>query len=135
MTGEVLRHMARKPATVLYPVEPVKMPQDFRGKLVFHAERCVGCKLCQKDCPARALVINKVGDKRFEAVFRLDHCIYCAQCVDSCNKDAIESTPEFELATFSRASLHVTYRAPEAPPPAAAQATAQATATAIPKAG
>lgn len=122
MTGEVLRHVAQKPATLRYPFEPVQMPPNFRGKLVFHAERCVGCKLCQKDCPANAIAISKVGEKRFEAVFRFDHCIYCAQCADSCNKDAIESTPEFELATFSRASLRVTYHAPEAPPPTAAPA-------------
>jgi len=131
MTGEALRHVAQKPATVLYPFEPVKMPLNFRGKLVFHAEKCVGCKLCQKDCPASALVINKVGDKRFEAVFRFDHCIYCAQCVDSCNKAAIESTPEFELATFDRASLHVTYHATD-PSPAA---TARSNDATLPQAG
>ncbi|HEX9109720.1 MAG TPA: 4Fe-4S dicluster domain-containing protein, partial [Longimicrobiales bacterium] len=105
MTGEVLRHAAQKPATVHYPAVKVEMPPAFRGKIAFHAARCVGCKLCQKDCPAGALTIEKVGDRRFQAVFQLDRCIYCAQCVDSCNKDAMESTREFELATLDRGTL------------------------------
>ena len=116
MTGEVLRHVAQKPATVLYPFEKVEMPEAFRGKIRFLPERCVGCKLCQRDCPSNALVIQKVGDKRYEAVFQLDRCIYCAQCVDSCNKDAMESTREFELATLQRDTLRVVYHAPEPPP-------------------
>jgi len=119
MAGEALHHVAMRPATLPYPYQPRTMPLNYRGKILFHSERCVGCKLCQKDCPANAIFINKVGDKRFEAVFKFDHCIYCAQCVDSCNKDALEATPEFELATFSRPNLTVTYHAPPPPPPPA----------------
>ena len=121
MTAEVLRHLTLKPATLPYPMQPRVMPPNFRGKLVFHPERCTGCKLCQKDCPAEAVEIRKVADKQFEAHFRFDHCIYCAQCVDSCNRDAIESTPEFELAVLDRSTLSVTYHAAEAPPVAAVQ--------------
>lgn len=116
MAGEVLRHVARKPATVMYPAVKVEMPAAYRGKLVFHAERCVGCKLCQKDCPSAALAIEKVGDRRYQATFRFDRCIFCAQCVDSCNKDAITSSAEYELATLDRATLRVTYHAPPPPP-------------------
>ncbi len=121
MVGEVLRAATQRPATQLYPAEPVRLPAAFRGKIRFIAERCVGCKLCQKDCPADALRIEEVSKKRFRAVFLLDHCIYCAQCVDSCNKDAMESTAEFELATLDRATLKVTFDAPPPlpPPPAA----------------
>ena len=118
MAGEVLRHVARKPATVLYPSVRVEMPAGFRGKIVFHAERCTGCKLCEKDCPSHAITINKVGDKRFEAVFDLDHCIYCAQCVDSCNRHSLEASREFELAALDRSTLHIVFHAAEAPPPA-----------------
>jgi len=140
MAGEVLRHATQKPNTVNYPAVKVEMPPAFRGKLRFHAARCVGCKLCQKDCPAGALAIEKVGEKRFQAVFQFDRCIYCAQCVDSCNKDALESTTEYELATLDRATLRVTY-APEPPPPPPAAEPAPAApaaandATPLPSAG
>jgi len=139
MLGEVLRHSTQAPATVNYPAVKAVMPPAFRGKIVFHAARCVGCKLCQKDCPAGALTIEKVGDKRFTAVFQFDRCIYCAQCVDSCNKDAMESTREFELATLDRGTLKVVYHAPPPPPPATpadpAPAPAADAAAPVPKAG
>lgn len=120
MIGEVLRHVAKKPATIQYPFVAVQMPENFRGKIVFIADRCVGCKLCVKDCPSAAITINKVGNKRFEAVFDLDRCIYCAQCVDSCNKDALQASRDFELAALTKAPLHITYDAPPEPPPAPA---------------
>jgi formate hydrogenlyase subunit 6/NADH:ubiquinone oxidoreductase subunit I len=114
MVGEVLRHVTKKPATVLYPVEVVQMPENFRGKIVFSPERCSGCNLCMKDCPSNAITINKVGNKRYEAVFDLDRCIYCAQCVDTCNRDALVATKEYELASLSRSSLRLVFHAPEA---------------------
>ncbi len=110
MFGEVLNHLFRKPATENYPAEPAVMPENFRGKIRFIAERCVGCKLCMKDCPAEAITIKKVGDKQFEATFHLDRCMFCAQCVQSCNKDALESTLEFELAALNRDDLEIRFK-------------------------
>ncbi len=108
--------MARTPATVAYPAVPANSPPLFRGKIRYLPEKCSCCKLCEKDCPCGALTVTKVGEKRFQAVFELDRCIYCAQCVDSCNRDALESTAEFDLAALDRASLRVTYEAPPPPP-------------------
>lgn len=131
MAAEVLRHLIKKPATLGYPFVPVKLPSQFRGKMVFIAEKCVGCKLCVKDCPARAIEITKVGDKRFKCEFDLDRCIYCGQCVDSCNKDAIVASEEFELASLTRGTLHITFEAP--PAPAASKADEKPVTVADPK--
>ena len=117
MIAEVLRSVGRKPATVRYPFVKVTMPQKFRGKLVFHASQCVGCKLCMRDCPADAITIRKVGDKQFEADIDIGKCIACAQCVDSCPRKALEITGEFELAQLKRNKLRLTYHAePEGEP-------------------
>lgn len=112
MLGEVLRHLTRTPATIAYPAVPAVSPPGFRGKIAFLPERCTGCKLCEKDCPSGAIAVAKVGEKRFAAAFQLDRCIYCAQCVDSCNRDALVSTTEFELAALDRAALRATYEPP-----------------------
>jgi formate hydrogenlyase subunit 6/NADH:ubiquinone oxidoreductase subunit I len=107
MAAEVLTEFMHKPATISYPAQSVKMPVGFRGKLKFRASRCIGCKLCMRDCPSGAIQINKIGDKQFEAILSLDKCVFCGQCVDSCNKDALEMSVEYELASLDRSKLIV----------------------------
>jgi formate hydrogenlyase subunit 6/NADH:ubiquinone oxidoreductase subunit I len=107
MLPQALRSLVRKPATIGYPYQKANFPADFRGKLVFDASKCIGCRLCMKDCPSGAIEIVKLADKEFKAVVHLDKCIYCGQCVESCNKDALHCTPEFELAGFDRSKMTV----------------------------
>jgi formate hydrogenlyase subunit 6/NADH:ubiquinone oxidoreductase subunit I len=111
MIAEALRSVLKKPATIKYPYVKVEMPDQFRGKLSFDASKCICCKLCMRDCPSNAIQIKKVGEKQFEAEIDLSRCIYCAQCVDSCPKDALKVTPEFELASLSRAKLKAVFHA------------------------
>ena len=100
----------RKPATVRYPSTKIQMPKLFRGKLSFQAQQCIGCRLCMRDCPTQAITIRKVADKQFEADVDLALCIYCAQCVDSCPKNSLGITDEFELAQLDRRKLRISYR-------------------------
>ena len=99
----------KKPATVHYPFVPTKIYDGFRGKLKFDQPKCIGCKICMRDCPSFAIEIFKISEteKIFKATVRLDRCVYCGQCVDSCPKDALEMTTNFELAHFNRESLKV----------------------------
>jgi len=105
MLVEVLEELVRKPATLLYPAQKPTMPPRFRGRLAFSADKCVGCRLCVKDCPSGAIAIEKLGDKLFEAIVALDKCVFCGQCVDSCNQKALAMTDEYELASLDKATL------------------------------
>jgi formate hydrogenlyase subunit 6/NADH:ubiquinone oxidoreductase subunit I len=111
MINQVLQSLFKKPATVNYPFVKVEMPDKFRGKLQFYPEKCICCKLCMRDCPSDAIVIKKVGEKKFEAEINLAKCVYCAQCVDSCPKGALESTKNFELANLKSENLKVVFSA------------------------
>lgn len=111
MLFEVLRSLFKKPATVRYPAASLEMADKFRGKLKFTPEKCIGCKLCMRDCPTNAITITKTADNKFEAEIDLGKCIYCAQCVDSCLKKALETTRDVELAQLKRDKLKVVFDA------------------------
>jgi len=108
---QVLYSVVRKSNTLNYPHIKSGMPKGFRGKIKFYPERCIGCKLCMRDCPSNAIHIKKVGENQFEAEFDLGKCIYCGQCVDSCLKKALEYTDEFELAQLDRTKLKINFHA------------------------
>ena len=122
MIREVLGSFTKKPATISYPALKVQMPDRFRGKIVYHAQRCIGCMLCVRDCPSEAIAINKVGEKRWEAIIMMDRCVYCGQCVSSCNKDALESSKDYELAALDKSTLTVDVNIDGPFPPADAPA-------------
>jgi formate hydrogenlyase subunit 6/NADH:ubiquinone oxidoreductase subunit I len=107
MFSQVMESVFLKPATVLYPFVKIDVVDKFRGKLKFDQEKCIGCKICMRDCPSDAIDIQKVAEKKFKAILALDKCIYCGQCTDSCPKDALEMTKDFELAQFDRKHLQV----------------------------
>lgn len=120
---EALRNLKKKPATVKYPNEKAKLYPGFRGRIVFESAKCIGCKMCMRVCPAKAIEIIQVGEetktlpdgkqittKKFECVMNLDRCIYCAQCVEACPKKALAYTQDFELAQLDRKKLKLIYK-------------------------
>jgi formate hydrogenlyase subunit 6/NADH:ubiquinone oxidoreductase subunit I len=74
-----------------------------------------------RDCPADAITITKMGTDEVTCEIDLSRCIYCAQCVDSCPKDALRATREFELASLQRDKLKVTFHGKCAARPAPAK--------------
>ncbi len=119
MLGELLRHIGKKPATILYPFEKTPIAPNYRGRILFNGPACIGCQMCVKDCPSSAIKIIKEAAanpaaeagaevkevKKFRCEIDMGRCLFCAQCVDSCPKKALSSSPKFELAALSAKAL------------------------------
>ncbi len=120
--SEVVKHLFRKPATSAYPFEPAKPMPKFRGRIDFDSAKCIGCQICVRVCPAKAIEIKlsevqppapapaegqpaAPAKKKFDCFMHLDRCVYCWQCAESCPKQALICTQDFELAQVDRAKL------------------------------
>lgn len=112
MIEDLVKALFQKPVTQQYPFERSAAPERFRGTLHWEPDKCTGCMLCIKDCPANAIeliVIDKVN-KRFVMRYHQDRCVYCEQCVVSCRLKCLSlSNEEWEQAVTERKPLEVHY--------------------------
>jgi len=103
-----MKQLLRKPATNPFPVKrmprsvtgllskvaagrasihpPVPTPTDLRGKIAYDREKCIGCQLCLRVCPAS--VIRFLPEEKKIRMY-VARCTFCAQCVDACPVQAI----------------------------------------------
>jgi len=104
LVPDILGNLFRRKATVMYPEERRETPQGFRGRLSFDRDKCTGCRLCWRVCPASAIEIIK-DEKGFRPVFHIYRCIYCYFCVEVCPTKAIRPTDAYENIVFRREDL------------------------------
>jgi formate hydrogenlyase subunit 6/NADH:ubiquinone oxidoreductase subunit I len=112
MMRDVIGAIFSRPATEKYPFERRPSPERLRGALHWDPDKCTGCALCSKDCPANALEVITLDkkSKRFAVRYYVDRCIYCAQCVQNCRFNCLEmASDEWELAALHRGPFTVTY--------------------------
>jgi formate hydrogenlyase subunit 6/NADH:ubiquinone oxidoreductase subunit I len=114
MLNDVSASLFKRPFTERYPATVKPAPSRLRGKLLWAEEKCKGCMLCVRDCPAKAIEIE-VADraaKKYVFRYRMDRCIYCAQCVASCKEDALSmSSTLYHLASADKAAFVEVYGA------------------------
>ncbi|MCS7386178.1 MAG: ferredoxin [Candidatus Methanomethylicota archaeon] len=105
MIREIWRNFPKRPATLKYPFERLEPSERYRGKHHFDPKLCVGCGLCARDCPAKAIEMVTFSDGKRRPVFYLDRCIFCAVCERICPRNAIKLTKFYELATYDKSEL------------------------------
>ena len=101
----VFIHLFRKTVTLEYPEIKIKLNTNFRGKHTLN--NCVGCRICQKVCPANAISINKNANIIESYFIDYSKCIFCGNCIYNCPTKSIKLSDEFELATPNKLNLVV----------------------------
>ncbi|MBR2525630.1 4Fe-4S binding protein [bacterium] len=108
----VFKHSFKKRVTLEYPEQKQVLPETFRGKPVWNCEKCIGCGICERVCPAAAVKVDKNNDN-INSYFDLSRCIMCGNCMYYCPKHAIRLSSEYELATDNKNDLYIYFNKSE----------------------
>lgn len=105
----IFKHSFRKRVTLEYPEVKPDLTDKFRGKHTFNIDKCKGCGICKRVCPADA--INIVKENGIVSEYSIDYkkCIFCGNCAYYCNFNCINMSNEFELASVNKSDLIVKF--------------------------
>ncbi|STW05129.1 formate hydrogenlyase complex 3 iron-sulfur protein [Klebsiella grimontii] len=90
-------------ATHSYPLEPMPVDKNFRGKPEHNPQQCIGCAACVNACPSNALTVETdLAANQLGWQFNLGRCIFCGRCEEVCPTAAIRLSQEYELAVWKK---------------------------------
>ncbi len=137
---EAVTGLFTKSSCAMYPVVPSEAAPNYRGRIVYHPDKCINCMLCERVCSGNAIThtIEKTdeGDK-ITRTFYLGSCTFCATCKDFCGHGAIEFTRDYHMIATKEEDLMVSGSFIKKPPvkkPAPPKPAAPAAPAAAPKA-
>lgn len=94
-----LKYLLTRPYTRLVPEkEPPFKTETTRGRHVLFMEKCTGCTMCQRVCPADAIQMVRVegewkmNRKKIFPRIDMQRCTFCAMCVEICPTGALAMT-------------------------------------------
>ena len=97
---EALTKLFSKPSTNPYPFAPAPAKPNYRGRIVFHPDKCINCNMCERVCAGQAISHTSEpceGGEMVTRQFYLGSCTFCAHCVAFCNHGAIEMSDDYHM--------------------------------------
>ena len=107
-----LGSLFKKPETIQYPAQTKTPPAGLKGHIANDESTCILCGICQKRCPADAIVVDKAARTWTIDRFR---CVQCGSCARECPKHCLTMEPNYAPAARTKAPDVVTV--PDKPKP------------------
>lgn len=109
---EAISQLFSKPSCAMYPAVPSEAAPNYRGRIVYHADKVHRAAACASaSAPAMPSAARsrrpREGDK-ITLTFNLGSCIFCATCADFCSRKAIELTGDYHMIATKEEDLLVT---------------------------
>ena len=134
---EALSQLFSKPSCDMYVPDKTKEgAPNYRGRIVFHPDKCINCMMCERVCSGNAIshVIEKTEEgEKVTRSFYLGSCTFCATCMDFCTHGAIEFTRDYHMIATKEEDLIVSGTFVKKPPVKKAVPPKPAAAPAAPK--
>ncbi|MDD5108587.1 MAG: 4Fe-4S binding protein [Candidatus Omnitrophica bacterium] len=99
MAKKVLKSLCTRPVTFRYPFVPKTYYKFTRGSITIDINRCIYCGMCQRKCPAQAILVTK--DNKEWKIDRL-RCVSCGYCVDVCPVKCLFMENTYSASTQTR---------------------------------
>ena len=107
---EALASLFKKSSCAMYPARPAPAAPGYRGRIVFHADKCINCMMCERVCSGNAIthsVEKTEAGEKITRSFYLGSCTFCATCMDFCTHGAIEFTEDYHMIATREEDLIV----------------------------
>ena len=108
---EAISKLFSKSSCNMSPAVPSEAAQNYRGRIAYRADKCIGCGMCERVCAGNAIsrTVEKTeeGDK-ITLTFNLGSCTFCATCAYFCSRKAIELTGDYHMIATKEEDLLVT---------------------------
>ena len=95
----------------MYPFVPSEAAPNYRGRIAYDPNKCIGCGMCVRVCAGKAITLTRTpaeGGENITLTFDLGSCTFCNTCADFCNDNAITLTSDYHMIATKEEDLLVT---------------------------